>query len=95
MISDRAVVGLTDSGASVFVARHDDVPRVRALLSAAVHWVAALGYRQWWDPFPVETIEDLVRRGETDVTVKGASDMPEQWRCALYKRSTRAPLPRD
>jgi len=183
---DRAVVGQTDGGASVLVARPDDVPCVQALLSAAVHRVAALGYQQWWDPFPVETIEDSVRRGETylaldegmvvgtiavqwddptywgvrppdagyvhrlctaarvarpglgvellswaasmasdrgrgwirldtpaanarlcsyyeslgfrhrgetDVTVKGASDTPERWRCALYERSTRTPFP--
>jgi protein-tyrosine phosphatase len=27
-------------------------------------------------------------RGETEVTVKGASDKLEPWRCALYERST-------
>ena len=68
--SDREVVGLTVSGSSIIVARHDDVQRIQAMLSAAFHRVAALGYQQWWDPFPLETIEDSVRRGETYLAIE-------------------------
>ena len=73
MNSYRNVVGFTGSGANIVVARHDDVPRIQAMLSAAFHRVAALGYQQWWDPFPIETIQDSVRRSETYVVIEGGT----------------------
>jgi protein-tyrosine phosphatase len=59
------VVGSTASGIDVIVAQRDDIPEVQRMLSAASRRAAALGYRQWWDPFPVELVEDSVARGET------------------------------
>ena len=70
MDPDQEVVGLTVSGASIIVARNDDVGHIQAMLSAAVHRVAALGYQQWWDPFPIEIIENSVCRGETYLAIK-------------------------
>ena len=85
--SDREVVGLTVSGSSIIVARHDDVQRIQAMLSAAFHRVAALGYQQWWDPFPLETIEDSVRRGETYLAIEEgtvAGTIALQWDDPTY-----------
>jgi ribosomal protein S18 acetylase RimI-like enzyme len=67
---DQEVVGLTVSGANIILAQHDDIPRIQAMLSAAFHRAAALGYQQWWDPFPIEIIEDSVSRGETYLAIK-------------------------
>ncbi len=37
----------------------------KRMLSAAFHRAAALGYQQWWDPFPVAVLEDSVLRGKS------------------------------
>ncbi len=39
------------------------------MLSAAFHRAAALGYRQWWDPFPVEVVNRSVLRSETYIAI--------------------------
>jgi len=64
------VVGSTASGIDIIVAQQDHVPIVQRMLSAAFHRVAALGYQQWWDPFPLAVIEDSVLRGDTYVAVE-------------------------
>lgn len=75
MVVDRnhEVVGSTSSGIDIVIARQDDLPEVQRMLSAAVHRAAALGYRQWWDPFPIDVIERSVLRGETYVAVENGS----------------------
>ena len=45
---------------------------VQEMLSAAFHRAAALGYQQWWDPFPIAVIEDSVLCGETYVALEGS-----------------------
>jgi hypothetical protein len=59
------VVGSTEGGIDIIVARRGHIPEVERMLSAAFHRAAALGYQQWWDPFPVAVLEDSVLRGET------------------------------
>lgn len=63
------IVGSTTSGIQIAVARQHHIPIVQQLLSAAFHRAAALGYQQWWDPFPVSIVEDSVLRRETYLAV--------------------------
>jgi ribosomal protein S18 acetylase RimI-like enzyme len=67
------IVGSTASGVDVVIARRDDIPEVQRMLSDASRRAAALGYRQWWDPFPVEVVEDSVARGETYLALASGS----------------------
>lgn len=67
------VVGSTASGIDIVVAQQDDVFEVVGMLSAASRRAAALGYKQWWDPFPIEVVERSVLRGETYVAVEEGS----------------------
>jgi hypothetical protein len=64
------VVRSTESGIDVVVAGRHHIPELEQMLSAAFHRAAALGCQQWWDPFPVEVLEDSVLRGETYVAVE-------------------------
>jgi len=64
------VVGSTASEIDIIVAGQGHIPEVERMLSAAFHRAAALGYQQWWDPFPVAMLEDSVLRGETYVAVE-------------------------
>jgi ribosomal protein S18 acetylase RimI-like enzyme len=64
------VVGSTASGIALILAGRGHLPEVGRMLSAAFHRAAALGYQQWWDPFPVTVLEDSVLRGETYVAVE-------------------------
>jgi len=70
--SDEAV-GSTASGIDIIVAQQGHIPEVRKILSAAFHRAASLGYKQWWDPFPLAVLEDSVLRGETFVAVDRGS----------------------
>jgi ribosomal protein S18 acetylase RimI-like enzyme len=67
------VVGSTESGVDIVVAGRHHIPEVERMLSAASHRAAALGYRQWWDPFPVSVLQDSVLRRETYVAVEGGA----------------------
>lgn len=64
------VVASTSSGCNIIVARQDHIPEVQRLLSAASHRAAALGYRQWWDPFPFSIVQHSVICGETYLAVE-------------------------
>jgi ribosomal protein S18 acetylase RimI-like enzyme len=64
------VVGSIASGIDIVVARREDIPEVARMLSAASRRAAALGYKQWWDPFPVEVVEDSLARGETYLAIE-------------------------
>ena len=64
------VVGSSASGIDLIVAGRGHIPEVERMLSAAFHRAAALGYQQWWDPFPVAVLEDSVLHGETYVAVE-------------------------
>jgi protein-tyrosine phosphatase len=70
---NNEVVGSTASGIDMVVARQDHIPEVQRMLSTAFHRAAARGYKQWWDPFPVEVVERSVLRGETYVAVEQGS----------------------
>lgn len=63
------VVGSTAGGTAIIIARQGHIPEVQRMLSAAFHRAAALGYLQWWDPFPLAVLEDSVLRCETYVAV--------------------------
>lgn len=68
------VFGSTASGSiHMVVARRGNIPEVQGMLSTASRRAAALGYKQWWDPFPVEVIEHSVARGETYLAVEKGS----------------------
>jgi protein-tyrosine phosphatase len=64
------IVGSTPRAANIIVARQEHIPEVLRMLSAGFHRAAALGYEQWWDPFPAAIVEDSVFRRETYVAVK-------------------------
>jgi len=63
------VVGSIPGGIDIIRARHGHIPEIQGMLSAAFHRAAALGYKQWWDPFPLAVLEDSVLRGETYVAI--------------------------
>lgn len=73
MDRDNEIVGMTANGIDIVVARMDHIPEVQGMLSNASHRAAALGYKQWWDPFPVEVIERSVALGETYIAVENGS----------------------
>lgn len=56
---------------SLIVAEHRHIPVIQQMLSAASRRAAELGYRQWWDPFPVASIRDGVDLGETYLLTDG------------------------
>ena len=67
------VFGSTASGIDIVVARPEDIREVQRMLSVASRRATALGYKQWWDPFPVEVVEDSVARGETYLALERGS----------------------
>lgn len=71
--NNREVVGRTAGGVGIVVAQKEDVPEVQRMLSAAFHRAAALGYRQWWDHFPVEVVKRSVLRRETYIALDGGA----------------------
>jgi ribosomal protein S18 acetylase RimI-like enzyme len=51
-------------------AGQEDVVAIQQMLSTASRRAAEMGYRQWWDPFPRQIVEESVSRGETFLAVE-------------------------